>query len=86
LKTFETRATVTADGKLTVDVPPEIEPGEHRVVVGIDELPANVDDQSPLEFGSYRIRLGLRASPFVAKTFMATTEGKPVFIDTNILV
>jgi hypothetical protein len=37
MKTIETRATVTAEGKLIVPVPPDIPPGEHRVVVVIEE-------------------------------------------------
>ena len=37
MRTIETTATVTNDGKITVQVPPDILPGEHRVVVVIDE-------------------------------------------------
>ncbi|BAY42643.1 hypothetical protein SAMD00079811_02210 [Scytonema sp. HK-05] len=39
MKTIETIATVTADGKITVQLPPDIPAGEHRVVVVIDEQP-----------------------------------------------
>ena len=35
--TIEIKAVVTAEGKLILQVPPEILPGEHKVVVVIDE-------------------------------------------------
>lgn len=37
MRTIETNATVTAEGKLTIEVPPEVSRGEHHVVVVIDE-------------------------------------------------
>lgn len=37
LRTIETRATVTDEGTLTIKVPPDIPPGEHRVVVLIED-------------------------------------------------
>lgn len=40
MKTIETRGTVTPDGQLSVRVPVDIPPGEHRVVVVVDEQPA----------------------------------------------
>jgi hypothetical protein len=39
MRTLETVATVTPDGTLTVQVPPDVPPGEHRVVVVIEEQP-----------------------------------------------
>ncbi|ARV58728.1 hypothetical protein BZZ01_08820 [Nostocales cyanobacterium HT-58-2] len=39
MKTIETIATVTEDGKITVQLPPDIPAGEHKVVVVIDEHP-----------------------------------------------
>jgi hypothetical protein len=39
MKTIETVATVTADGKITVQLPPDIPAGEHKVVLVIDEKP-----------------------------------------------
>ncbi len=39
MKTIETTANVTEDGRLTVRVPATIPPGSHRVVVVIEELP-----------------------------------------------
>ena len=37
MRTIETTATIEADGTLTVKLPPDIEPGQHRVVLVIDE-------------------------------------------------
>ncbi len=37
MKTIETIATVTPDRTLTLRVPPDVEPGEHKVVVVIEE-------------------------------------------------
>lgn len=39
MKTIETTATVTSDGKLIVQVSPDIPPGEHKIVLVIDETP-----------------------------------------------
>lgn len=36
MRTIETTAVVTSDGKLTITLPSDITPGEHRVVVVID--------------------------------------------------
>lgn len=36
MRTIETTATVTEEGTLTARVPPDISPGEHRVVLVID--------------------------------------------------
>lgn len=37
MKTIETTATVTSDGKITLQLPLDIPPGEHQVMVIIDE-------------------------------------------------
>lgn len=39
MKTITTIATVTTDGKITVQLPPDIIAGEHEVVVMINEKP-----------------------------------------------
>ena len=39
MRTIETEAVITAAGQLTLEIPPDIPPGRHRVVVGIDEQP-----------------------------------------------
>ena len=37
MKTIETTATVSSNGTLTVNIPVEIEPGQHRILVIVDE-------------------------------------------------
>lgn len=37
MKTIETTATVTAEGKMVLDVPKDLAPGLHRVKVDVDE-------------------------------------------------
>ncbi|NMG22109.1 hypothetical protein [Brasilonema bromeliae] len=39
MKVIETIATVTEDGKMTVQLPPDIPAGEHKVVVIIAKQP-----------------------------------------------
>ena len=39
VRTIQTRGTVSEDRKLTIDVPPDVTPGEHQVVVVITDLP-----------------------------------------------
>jgi hypothetical protein len=36
MKAIETTGTVTEDGKLIVDLPSDVAPGEHKVIVVID--------------------------------------------------
>ncbi len=37
MRTFETTANVSLDGTLVAQVPPDVSPGEHRIVVVIEE-------------------------------------------------
>lgn len=65
MKTIETTATVTNDGKMTVQVPPDIAQGEHRVVVVIEEQPIKKETQSLADFpvrdyGPWPANLSLR--------------------------
>ena len=50
MKTFTTMATVTADGKVTLQLPPDITPGEHQVVLVIDEDIKTEKPTSPYNF------------------------------------
>ncbi|NMG08277.1 hypothetical protein DP117_15790 [Brasilonema sp. UFV-L1] len=55
MKTIDTIATVTADGKMTVQLPPDIPGGEHRILVVFDENPLveksqKKEKRSPLNF------------------------------------
>jgi hypothetical protein len=65
MKTIETTGTVQPDGTLTIQVPPDIQPGEHRIVLVIDEQPAVPAPRSPLNFpvdhyGSWLANVSLR--------------------------
>jgi len=65
MRTIETTATVTSDGKITVQVPPDILPGEHRVVVVIDEQLVKKEKRLPLDlpahdYGPWPADLSLR--------------------------
>ncbi len=40
MRTIETRATVRPDGTLVAQVPPDVAPGEHRVVLVLEETAA----------------------------------------------
>lgn len=64
-RTIETIATVTQDRTLTVQVPPDIEPGEHHITLVIDEPPAMDEEPSLIGFpvisiGSWPNDLSLR--------------------------
>lgn len=39
MRTIEADAVITPEGRLTLEVPPAIQPGRHRVVLVIDEQP-----------------------------------------------
>ncbi|MBD0266382.1 MAG: hypothetical protein ICV78_27785 [Tolypothrix sp. Co-bin9] len=70
MKTIQTIATVTADGKITLQLSADIPAGEHQVVVIIDEKPLEEkvqtkEKRSPLNFpvdsyGSFPENLSLR--------------------------
>ena len=59
MKTIETLAKVDPHGTLTLQVPPEIPPGEHRVVLVIEEnsgLSNTAIPKSPLKFMTIELR------------------------------
>lgn len=65
MKTIETTGTVSPDHTLTVSVPVDIEPGEHRVVVVVDEQPTRSLPETglalpTLSVGSWPADLSLR--------------------------
>lgn len=70
MKTITTMATVTPDGKVTLQLPPDIVPGEHQIVLVIDEnikteKPETKKERPPLNFptisvGSWPADLSLR--------------------------
>ncbi|KYC43410.1 hypothetical protein WA1_11260 [Scytonema hofmannii PCC 7110] len=68
MRSIETIANVSPDGKLTVQLPYDMPPGDYRVVVAIDEAP--MIDEFPLE------------SPPLAAT--TTTEDAWEFFNTLV--
>lgn len=66
MRTIETTATITAEGTLTLQVPPDIPPGPHHIVVWItDDPPAPLHAQPPpvipvLHVGAWPADLSLR--------------------------
>lgn len=62
MKSIETIATVTKDGKITVQLPLDIPEGEHQVVIVIDEQPLGEkaerkQKRPPLKFSAYPVGL-----------------------------
>lgn len=62
MKSIETIATVTKDGKITAQLPLDIPEGEHQVVIVIDEqlLAEKVERKQkrpPLKFSAYPVGL-----------------------------
>ena len=58
LRTIEATAVVTAEGTLTVRVPPDIPPGEHQVVITIGDAPAPAptgDPEAPLVLHTFNL-------------------------------
>ncbi len=47
---IETIATVTPDGKVTVQLPSTIPSGEHKLILVIDETPVEREKRPPLDF------------------------------------
>lgn len=65
MRSIATTATVAPDGTLTAQVPPDVPPGEHRIVVMVDEEAAPDTtrpplDLTPLDFGPWPEGLSLR--------------------------
>jgi hypothetical protein len=50
MKTIETTVLVTPEGTVTLQLPEDIAPGEHRIVVVIDEQPIVREKRPPLKF------------------------------------
>jgi len=57
MKAIATTATVTADGKITVQLPPDISAGEHEVVVVVNEKLRDKEKRSSLKFSAYPVGL-----------------------------
>ena len=57
MRTIEATATIRPDRTLTVQVPADIAPGDHHIVVIIDEQPTVQAPRSPLQFAAYPVGL-----------------------------
>ncbi|MDF5736952.1 MULTISPECIES: hypothetical protein [unclassified Nostoc] len=62
MKSIETIATVTKDGKITAQLPLDIPEGEHQVVIVIDEKLLTEETEkrekkAPLKFSAYPVGL-----------------------------
>ena len=50
MRTIEMTVTISGDGKLVLQLPPDITPGEHRIVLVIEEQPVMLEKRPPLDF------------------------------------
>jgi len=62
MKSIETIATVTKDGKITAQLPLDIPEGEHQVIIVIDEKPLiqeaeKKEKKARLKFSAYPVGL-----------------------------
>ena len=57
MRMLEMTATVMDDGTVTIQVPPDIAPGDHRIVMLIDEQPVAGPQRPPLQFSAYPVGL-----------------------------
>jgi len=64
MRTIETTAVVDEDRKLTVQLPVEINPGHHRVVVVIEENGVPPVKPEPLRFSTYPVGLAVEGFTF----------------------
>lgn len=55
MRTIETTASVAPDGTLTAQVPPEVPPGEHAVVIVIAEELTPETERPPLNLPLYDV-------------------------------
>jgi hypothetical protein len=65
MKTFETTAVVGLDRRMILQLPPDIHPGPHRVVVVIDERPITAPQRQPLQFSAYPV--GIASDTFTVR-------------------
>ncbi len=64
MRTLDTTARITAAGTLTLQVPPDLAPGEYHIVVMIDEeLPVR-PLRPPLQLAAYPVGLTTPAHTF----------------------
>ena len=86
MRTIETTTTITAEGTLTVQVPSDIPPGPHHVVVLIYYQPDLPEARRLHDFPVLHVGAWPADSPCAARICMATRDAEPGFVDTNVLV
>ncbi len=64
MRRIETSATVMDDGTVTLQLPPDIAPGEHQIIMMIDEQPVVPGQRPPLHFSAYPVGLVSDAMTF----------------------
>ncbi len=57
MRTVEMKAVIGPDRKIVVQLPPDISPGEHQLVIVIEEQPVVEKERSPLQFSAYPVGL-----------------------------
>ena len=57
MKVIDTTILVTPDGTVTLQLPEDISPGEHRIVVVINKQPIMKGKRPPLKFSAYPVGL-----------------------------
>jgi hypothetical protein len=77
MRSIETTVVVSSDRKITIQLPADIRPGAHRVVVVIEEAQANIQP------GPQPIRATPQFVPPPAKPLTATTHVAGVRLPTN---
>lgn len=65
MKSIETTGKVSKQGRLIVQIPPDIKPGAHRIVIVIEEETFTRGEKAPFEFpvdhyGSWPAGLSLK--------------------------
>jgi hypothetical protein len=70
MRTIEAIAIVTEDGKITIQLPSDIEPGEHKIVLAIGGQPVKKRNTSTFGFSSNAYWFLARKSLLVARGYV----------------
>ena len=57
MRAIETQAEITSGGVLTARVATDVEPGQHRVVIVIDDKALAASPRQPLQFAAHPVGL-----------------------------
>jgi hypothetical protein len=88
MKAIETTGAGTPDHRLTVDVqvPAEVSPGNHSVVLVLEDAPLPVRSPNVFDFPVIDVAPGMKGCPWGGRICMATTAADPTFIDSTLLM